>query len=95
MAAHEQCDIKIVETATFEEPHADGEKHMNVLVRADVQFRWAKPADILFNQYKVSVHYGSNVKTWAEGVMLATLIGWSLACAVLPMDSGNSICMHS
>ena len=26
-AAHEQCDIKIVETATFEEPHADGRKH--------------------------------------------------------------------
>ena len=34
-AAHEQRDIKIVETATFEEPHADGRKHMNVLVRAE------------------------------------------------------------
>ena len=95
MTAHEQCDIKFVETASFEEPHADGRKHMNVLGRADAPFGWARPADILSNQYKVSVDYGSNVKTWTEGVMLATLTGWSLACAVLPMASANSIFMHS
>ena len=47
----------------------DGRKHLNCLVRASAQFRWKKIVEMLFEEYKVSVSYGSNVKTWSEGVI--------------------------
>ena len=67
--AHKEEDIEIVETVAFLEPHASGLKHHNCLVRAKKSFRWLKVAALLRSKYKVCVDYGSNVKTWAEGVI--------------------------
>ena len=67
--AHGECDIEIIETACFLEPHASGLMHHNCLVRATKKFRWARPAERLRREYKVCVSYGENVKTWAQGVI--------------------------
>ncbi len=67
--AHKECGVKVVETACFLEPHASGLLHHNCLVRADAQYRWKATAEKLFQKYKVSVSFGSNVRTWQEGVV--------------------------
>ena len=67
--AHNKVDVQIVETAGFLEPHANGEVHHNSLVRASVPFRWKKTAEYLFKEQKISVSYGANIKTWAEGMV--------------------------
>ena len=67
--AHAQENIVIVETISFLEPHASGLKHHNCLVRAKTPFRWLKVAQRLRGEHRVCVDYGSNVKTWAEGVI--------------------------
>ena len=60
--------LVVIETACFLEPHADGEPHLNLLVRASAQHRWKKIWTRLLQQHKVYVGFGENVKTWAEGV---------------------------
>ncbi len=67
--AHKEMGVDLVETACFLEPHSNGLKHHNCLARAADQFRWLKAAEHLRRKYKVCVDYGSNVKTWAEGVV--------------------------
>ena len=67
--AHRECEVEIVETVCFLEPHANGQKHHNCLLRASKQFRWLRVAQHLRRKYKVCVDYGTNVKTWAEGVV--------------------------
>jgi len=67
--AHADVEIDIVETIVFLELHSSGEKHHNCLVRAKKMFRWKKPADNLRQTYKVCVDYGSNIRTWAQGVI--------------------------
>ena len=67
--AHRECGVTVVETACFMEPHASGLMHHNCLVRADCQYRWKQTAEKLFQKYKVSVSYGSNIRTWQEGVV--------------------------
>ena len=69
VAAHQECGISIVETASFQEPHANGLIHHNCLVRALKQYRWAPIAALLRAEHKVCVAFGSNIKTWAEGVV--------------------------
>lgn len=66
---HAGCGITVVETATFQEPHANGNMHLNTLVRASAQYRWKPVADKLWQQYKVHVSFGANIKTWSEGVV--------------------------
>ena len=67
--AHGECNIDIIETATFLEPHESGLMHLNCLVRAASKFRWARAAERLRREYKVCVGYGANIKTWAEGIV--------------------------
>ena len=38
--AHTFCKVELVETVCFQEPHADGRPHLNLLVRAKKQYRW-------------------------------------------------------
>jgi len=66
---HTDCDKTLVETATFQEPHANGDMHFNSLVRADAQYRWKPVAERLLQHYRVHVSFGQNIKTWAEGVV--------------------------
>jgi len=67
--AHKECDIAVVETACFMEPHASGKPHHNCLARASTQYKWKAVAEKLFYKYKVSVNFGTNIRTWAEGVV--------------------------
>ena len=67
--AHEECNVTIVETACFLEPHASGQMHHNCLVRSDGQYRWKTTAERLFQHHRVSVNFGSNIKTWQEDVV--------------------------
>ena len=64
---HSAHDIDIVETAGFQERHANGEVHLNLLVRSLSRYRWKKPAEEL-RKRGVHVDFAANVKTWAEGV---------------------------
>ena len=47
----------------------NGDKHLNLLGRASIQYRWKPVAERLLQQYRVHVSFGENVKTWAEGVV--------------------------
>ena len=38
--AHRECGISIVQTATFQEPNANGKFHLNCLVLSQTQYRW-------------------------------------------------------
>jgi hypothetical protein len=67
--AHAALTTTIVETASFMELHVSGEYHHNCLVRADKQYRWKDIAAYLFEECHVSVNFGMNVKTWADGVI--------------------------
>ena len=67
--SHTACGVELVETACFREPHASGKPHLNLLVRAKQQYRWKRVAQHLLEHHKVHVGFGSNVKTWAEGVV--------------------------
>ena len=67
--AHKDCAVKVVETACFMEPHASGLMHHNCLSRAVTQYKWKAVAEKLFQKYKVSVSFGNNIRTWAEGVV--------------------------
>ena len=44
---HAECDVTLVETAFFKEPHANGDFHLNLLVRASSQYRWKKVARLM------------------------------------------------
>ena len=66
--AHTHCGIELVETACFLEPHASGLPHLNLLVRAKRQYRWKQVAERVLQHHRAHVGFGSNVKTWAEGL---------------------------
>ena len=66
---HGECGVKIVETASFQELHENGLIHHNLLVRSGDQFKWRPVAEKLRNEHRVYVSYGSNIRTWAEGVV--------------------------
>ena len=36
---HHECDVTVVETANFQEPHASGKPHLNCLGRSSSQYR--------------------------------------------------------
>ena len=57
-----------METVCFREPHANGEVHNNLLVRARRQYRWKKVADLL-RGLRVHVDFSTHIRTWAEGVV--------------------------
>ena len=69
--AYTACSMDLQETATFKEPHEDGAPHNYALVRAAKQHRWAPVADWLFKERQVRVDFGSNVRTWHDGVVYA------------------------
>lgn len=69
VAGHKACGHRVLETATFQEPHASGKPHLNCLVRASAQYRWKKTAEHIFNEYKVRVNFAPHIKTWAEGIV--------------------------
>ena len=48
--AHAVEGTDLVEVAVFCEPHANGEPHLNALVRAARPFRWKNPADYLYTE---------------------------------------------
>ena len=60
---HRESDVRVVEKACFMEPHEGGRMHHNYLVRADTQCRWEPVAEKLFQKYRVSVSFGSNIKS--------------------------------
>ena len=67
--AHGEKGVDIVETASFQELHANAEIHQNALVRSKRQYRWRSAAEHLARTYKVHVDFGQNVRTWCEGVI--------------------------
>ena len=69
--AYTACSIDLQETATFKEPHEDGAPHNYALVRAAKQHRWAPVAEWLFKERQVRVDFGTNVRTWHDGVVYA------------------------
>ena len=71
---HKECGVKIVETACFLEPHANGLMHHNCLARSVEQYKWKLVAETLFQKYKVSVSFGSNIRTWCEGVVYGCVV---------------------
>jgi hypothetical protein len=68
LECHEAHGVELVETAGFVEPRADGLPHLNLLVRAQAQYRWKKPAEE-FRKRGVHVDFAPNIKTWADGVV--------------------------
>lgn len=64
-----ECGVQAIETACFQEPHGNGEPHMNLLVRAGRQWKWKKVAQRLLQEYKVHISFAEHIKTWAEGVV--------------------------
>jgi len=64
-----ECGIEVIETACFQEPHANGDPHLNLLVRARKQWRWKKVAERLLQVFRVHVNFAENIRTWAEGVV--------------------------
>ena len=67
--AHAACGEEVLETACFEEPHANEEVHNNnLLVRARRHHRWKKVAKRL-RGLRVHVNCSTNVRTWAGGLV--------------------------
>ena len=66
---HSGCGVELEEVACFLEPHANGQPHLNALVRSLRQYRWKSVAEALLNDHSVYVNFGENVRTWAEGVL--------------------------
>ena len=64
-----ECGVQVIETACFKEPHANGDPHLNLLVRAGRQWRWKAAAERLLQTYRVHVSFAENIRTWAEGVV--------------------------
>ena len=64
-----ECDVEVIETACFREPHANGDPHWNLLVRAGQQWRWKRCAERLLQVHRVHVNFAENIRTWAEGVV--------------------------
>ena len=69
LEAHAFCNVDITETMCFQEPHASGLPHMNLLVRARRAYRWKRIAERLLEHHKMHVSFGNNVRTWAQGVV--------------------------
>ena len=67
--AHTFWQVDLIETACFLEPHANGDPHLNLLVRAATQYKWKKVAERLLAHHRVHVSFGSNVTTWQGGVV--------------------------
>ena len=65
--ARAHCGIDLVETACFCEPHANGEPHLNLLVRAAAQYRWKPVAKRLLAHHGMHVSVGSHITTWRGG----------------------------
>ena len=73
VAAHAHCNVDVVETICFLEPHADGRPHLNLLVRCERQYRWLPVAKRLLEHHRIHVGFGRNIKTWQEGVIYGTV----------------------
>ena len=67
--AHAFAEVTVLETTCFQEPHASGKLHLNLLVRSQRAYRWLKVAERLLQHHKIHVGFGQNVKSWAEGVI--------------------------
>ena len=67
--AHTFCKVDLLETACFLEPHANGDPHLNLLVRAAEQYEWKPVAGRLLNHHRVHVSFGSHITTWQGGVV--------------------------
>ena len=81
--AHRECGVTVVETACFMEPHASGLMHHNCLARAECQYRWKQTAETLFQKYRVSVSFGSNIRSWQEGVVYGCVASEHKSAAML------------
>ena len=64
---HSSCGVELEEVACFLEPRANGQPHLNVLLRSLRQ--WKSVAEALLNGYSVYASFAENVRTWAEGVL--------------------------
>ena len=62
-----ECGIEVIETACFQEPHANGDPHLNLLVRARKQWRWKKVAERLLQVYRVHVNVAVHFLARAPG----------------------------
>lgn len=67
--AHTFCNVDLLETACFLEPHANGDPHLNLLVRAAQQYKWKPVAERLLNHHRVHTSFGSHITTWQGGVV--------------------------
>ena len=67
--AHAHCNITIIETCFFKEPHSNGKPHLNLLVKASGQYRWKRVAERLLQHDKVHVGFGTNIRTWMDGAI--------------------------
>ena len=65
---HQAAFVELVETVCFREPHANGEVHNNLLVRARRQYKWKLVAQKLRDK-SVHVDFSTHVRTWADGVV--------------------------
>ena len=66
---HTESGVTLEETACFLEPHANGQPHLNLLVRSLAQYRWKAIAEGMLNDHAVYVSFGENIRNWAEGVV--------------------------
>ena len=57
------------EYAVFMEPHEDGSPHLAALVRSMDRHKWRAVGEWLRKEKNVSVDFGANIKTWADGVI--------------------------
>ena len=69
VAVHAACGHDVLEAACFQEPHADGQPHLNLLVRCSKQFRWLAVGKRYLEEHKVHVNFAPNIKTWMDGVV--------------------------
>ena len=66
---HRALGIDPEEAACFQEPHANGDPHHNLLIRSKEQYKWRGVADRFRNEHKVYVNFAPHIKTWTDGVV--------------------------
>ena len=69
VTVHSGCGVELEEVICFLKTQANGQPHLNALVRSLRQYRWKSVAEALLNGCSVYVSFGENVRTWAEGVL--------------------------
>ena len=72
VTVHSGCGVELEEVSCFLEPQANGQPHLNALVRSLRQYRWKSVAEALLNGRSVYVSFG---KTFALGLKVFCTAG--------------------